>query len=878
VTRLFCLFARAGLAAVLALLVWTVSSWGPVRGMSPLPVRGLPLAGAAVLLAVGAALTGKPRRAGRVRVVLVALCGALLALATVVALRPRAGLAAVVTDSHGATVESAPGPIEIQARDFSDRLSSGRLALVRWAGSLRLPTTAVYQLRAEGRGRVIVRLDDREVLVAEGEVLKGQETVALTEGSHDLEVTLEPHGPGARLRLGWTRPGLFGQRDEDPIPPRFLGPPIAAVWWWVGDALVVVLGALVALLCLAIPWEAPKGLPAPSPVTARELVASAAGHALVLALMSWPLVTDLAHLGVTDRPDGRLNAWILAWDAHALFHHPSQLFAAPICHPLPDALAFSENLLLPGVLGAPAALAGQPVLAYNLVLLAMLLGSGLATQLLVRRVSGDRLAAFVAGVLFAAGAHRWVRLAHLHAQVTLFLPLTLLALDRFWERRSLRRGLLVGLFLALQGLCSVYLGAITASVVAVALGLMVLGGLRRRPLLHLLAGLALAAALLAPVVAPYLRMRAFQGTEFTITTVAAYAATPESWLASGTRLWGGVTRRQLEPDRVRDTVFPGLIPIVLGIVGLTAAPRRFKALAVAASVVAFFLSLGPETAAYRFLHEQLILVRGLRALARFSLVPVLALSVLAGLALSGRRRAWLLLALALALFESSNVPLVYGRYQGPPAYARWLAGRSGAVAVLPLGERDTDVMLDGVAHFRPLLNGDSGFVPRPYTRAMELLDGPLGEEGLRFLRAVGVRDVVSRRDLGLPTTAVVDGERISEVPQGVAAAVVGRGKPVPTRWTKEGAVLDLGQVESLSGVSFEQSDDPWLSTPELWVSLDGQTWERVPASASLADATLSLYRDPRAARGRVVFDARKVRLLRLDPRLPARPDALEILP
>ena len=82
------------------------------------------------------------------------------------------------------------------------------------------------------------------------------------------------------------------------------------------------------------------------------------------------------------------------------------------------------------------------------------------------------------------------------------------------------------------------------------------------------------------------------------------------------------------------------------------------------------------------------------------------------------------------MLESTNVPLRLGPYAGPPAYARWLAGKPGAVAVLPLGRDDTQVMLDGVAHFRPLLNGDSGFLPRPYDRAMELLRAAPGRGGL----------------------------------------------------------------------------------------------------------------------------------------------------
>jgi hypothetical protein len=226
-------------------------------------------------------------------------------------------------------------------------------------------------------------------------------------------------------------------------------------------------------------------------------------------------------------------------------------------------------------------------------------------------------------------------LAHLHAQVTLFLPLALLAFDAFWEKRTLRRGLLVGLLLALQGLSSVYLGAITAAALAAAAGLAVIGGLRGRPLLNLAAGFALAALLMAPVVLPYLRMREFQGMEWTLDDVALYATTLESYAASGTRLYGGLTQRHLDPDRIRDTVFPGLTVVFLGLAGLAAAPRRYRAVALVASAGAIAFSLGPETGFYRFLHEHLVFVRGIRALSRFSLIPVLALSVLAGLALAG---------------------------------------------------------------------------------------------------------------------------------------------------------------------------------------------------------------------------------------------------
>ena len=868
--------ARAGVSVLLGLLVLALARWPPVWARPPLDVRALALFGPAVLLAVVAGLTGRPRPPRPVGGLVVALAVVLAALALIVAMRPPAGLPAVVSDPRGTLGVKPPGAIDVAGPDLRDLPAAHKWSL-GWAGGLRAPRTGVYRLWATGRGELTVVLDGHVVLRGEGDPLRAGSDLPITEGAHRLEVALHRTGPGPRLRLGWTWPRADGRPGayDEVLLPRDLGEPIARAWWWATDALALAAAALTMAIAWRLRWDVPRPLPAPRPVTRGELAWSLAGHLLVIAALSWPLVRDLAGQGVTDRPDGRLNAWILAWDVHALAHAPGRLFQAPIFHPLPDALAFSENLLLPAVLSAPAQALGGPVLAYNVALVASLALSGLGAQLLVRRVSGDRLAAFVAGAFFAGGAHRWIRLAHLHAQTTLVLPFLLLALDRFWQRRTLGRAAVIGVLLALQGLASVYIGAVAALALAVAVALALAAGLRAREMATLVVGLAAGAVLLAPVVRPYLRMRAFEGVEWTMQDVASYAATPESYAASGTRLYGPITQKHLDPSRVRDTLFPGLAILVAGLAGLASAPRRYRAVAVAASAAAVVFSLGPETGLYRFLHEHVLLVRGVRALSRFSLLPVLALCVLAGFALA-RRWAAALAVFALFALESSNVPIRYAAAPHPSEAARWLAGRPGAVAVLPLGERDTEAMLDGVAHWRPLLNGDSGFMPRPYTREMELLAPPVGEDALRLLRAVDVRHVVAREPLALPLAITAGEDRVFDVPPGEAARAPGGGEAVPTLWGDEGVVADLGTVRRVESVRFELSDAAWVMAPAVAVSADGARWETVPARASLADATLGLLGDPKHALGEVVFPAVLARRVRLPPDVPARPGLLRV--
>ena len=464
-----------------------------------------------------------------------------------------------------------------------------------------------------------------------------------------------------------------------------------------------------------------------------------------------------------------------------------------------------------------------------------------------------------------------MNLAHIHNHANFGLPLALLALDRFWARPTLARGLLVGIVVALQGMASIYMGAITAFGVAVGVGLGVVAGWRSRELARLGAGALLAVAMLAPLVQPYLRMRAFQQVEFDLETLRNYATTPESWLASSATPWFELGRRYLDPAAVRDPLFPGAVLLILGLAGLAAAPRRYRAWALTASGLAFVISLGPATEIFRFFHEQVVLLRGIRNVARFSVLPFLALSVLAGLALAGRRRRTVLVALGLGLAEAFAAPIPLARVEPPSATAGWLARNGeGAVAYLPLGVDDTSVMLQSISHFRPLVNGDSGFMPRPYTRAMELLSGPLDEEALRYLRAVDVTHVVSREPLPLPEVQRFDPEHIYVVPPGDRAEAALPAPEFATLWSGRGGLVDLGESRSVSRLSFEIGEGPWLSRPRVSISKDGREWEDVDARASLADATLALVGDPPHALGEIVFGERAARFIRLDPDLPTR--------
>ena len=87
----------------------------------------------------------------------------------------------------------------------------------------------------------------------------------------------------------------------------------------------------------------------------------------------------------------------------------------------------------------------------------------------------------------------------------------------------------------------------------------------------------------------------------------------------------------------------------------------------------------------------------------------------------------------------------------PPLVYRALARQSGAIVELPMhspGDMwpDARYMVNSVRHWRPMLNGYSGFVPASYSRHYQaMLDFP-SASSIDYLRQVGVTHVVLHTD------------------------------------------------------------------------------------------------------------------------------------
>lgn len=221
------------------------------------------------------------------------------------------------------------------------------------------------------------------------------------------------------------------------------------------------------------------------------------------------------------------------------------------CFPTPQAWTLGEHMFGPGLLAAlPLAVTGEPILAYNVMVLLTLWVPAIGGFLLARHLVGNSAAAFLAGLLIGFDWPRLEDTSHPYVHGDLWVPLALLCLHKAFTRGGWRPAIGLGLCTVLTLLESYYaiLGALVV-LGTVTVGLVWQNGVR---------GLRRAAPALFAVVAA--------GGITAWLVLAPYLETAEIWqtarteVSSGFGLWswilpGGGT-------------FPGFVLTLAGLVGL----------------------------------------------------------------------------------------------------------------------------------------------------------------------------------------------------------------------------------------------------------------------------------------------------------------------
>ena len=476
---------------------------------------------------------------------------------------------------------------------------------------------------------------------------------------------------------------------------------------------------------------------------------------------TWPLASDPAHLSRVDPGDGALNIWNIGWVAHELPRHPLRLFEANIFYPEHLTLAYSEAMIVQGAMAMPVlALGGSAVLAYNLVLLAGLALTGWAFCMLVWRWTGSWSAGFVAGSLAAFNAHALVRFTHLRAQHVEFIALMLFVFDRLVLSRRFRDALLLGLGFALQGLTSVYLLVFSTWLLIFA-AIARAGEWLRAGALGMLVRLGVAGALAALLMAPYLYEygRLHQITGWTRGADEQYPAAWVNYLATGARLHYNWWSRPFASEATSYT-FPGFVALLLVGTALNfrenRADPRFRMCAIAA-VGCAAVSFAPSLPFYPLLHRTIPLFQAVRVAAHLGQVVLLMLAVIAGFGVAALQRRWKnartwpIVAVVLCVLvngEALRAPVGWVHFDGvPEVYAVLARDHATAVAELPFPIPtqwflNTPYMVNSTGHFRPLLNGYSGFRPPSYDQSYAMVQAFPDVSSLIALHDRGVTHIV----------------------------------------------------------------------------------------------------------------------------------------
>jgi hypothetical protein len=483
---------------------------------------------------------------------------------------------------------------------------------------------------------------------------------------------------------------------------------------------------------------------------------------------------------VPDRGDPIFSIWRMAWVQHQLVTDPRHLFDANIFYPLPATLTYSDSMILPAVAAAPLAWAHvHPVVAYNLVLLTAWVLSGVSAYWLVRGLEYGPMAAWITAVTFTISPFRINHLSHLELQMTMWMPVALLAVHRILREEDWRYTMVLAAALTAQSYSSMYYGlflglysAVFGAVLAVA------WKVPARRILYAAAAGCLAAVLVWPLARAYVASAPARGIR-QAESIAEFSAVPSDYLRPGV---GNPTYRAFLPRVIHAerALFPGVVPLVLAVVGAWPPLSATRIAFIAAGAVAVDGSLGLNGLFYPVLYRFLSPFQSVRAPARFGILVGLTLAVLGG---AGAARLVAAVAGArarLACFVILTVVLMadaWPRYDHrpvwrfPPAIYASIPARDAVLFEFPVHAQpdrfaeNLPYMYFSIWHWTPMVNGYSGFNPRSYAELLQGTAGFPGDESLSYLERAGVTHVTLHCALWEPDVCAATMNQLDSSPR-----------------------------------------------------------------------------------------------------------------
>jgi len=296
---------------------------------------------------------------------------------------------------------------------------------------------------------------------------------------------------------------------------------------------------------------------------ARAVTLAWLGYSLLAVAYTWPLAIRLSTGVAHDLGDPLLNTWILWWSGTQAVPLTAHWWNAPAFYPATGILAFSEHLLGLAPISAPLiVLTHQPLVGYNVALIATFVLSALGGHFLAYTITRRHDVSVVAAVAFAFAPYRLAQMPHIQTLSSYWAPVCLAALHRYDRTGRTRWAIAAAAAWFLQAMAAGYYLFFLAVLVALWLAWFAVGRWPLRRLAIVGAAFVAAALLLAPFLLGYQTiLRDTYGLNRSIGEIRFFSADVASLLLASEDLlvWSWVHVFQ----RPEASLFPGLTIVLL---------------------------------------------------------------------------------------------------------------------------------------------------------------------------------------------------------------------------------------------------------------------------------------------------------------------------
>jgi len=467
--------------------------------------------------------------------------------------------------------------------------------------------------------------------------------------------------------------------------------------------------------------------------------------------MTYPIAFKLNSDLAAYSADGHTFYWLLWWFKKSIV----DLGTSPLYTNLlfyPDGVSFANHVLTPftGFLGIPLQQFFGLTATFNLIYLLTFVLSGYGVYLLVLHLAEDRYAAFLAGVIYAFSPfHVLHTQTHLDLANIQFIPFYALFLIKLGERPRAANAIWAGTFMGLTALCSwnyfVFELLFTLIFLVHTWGHERGKVLNRRFVLSLAGTGIMAFILISPFLVPMLIDLWGGAVELSYRSsgggARGYSADLAAFFIPSNLhpLWRDFPSLKgiyatLTGVASEKTIFLGYTPLLLGI----AAVFRVGRVRTRFWIITFFafmiLALGPDLQIfgeeylgftrlpYNWFIQKTPLLRGVRVPARFAVMCILSLSILAGwgfksigdLIKPALKPIAAAAAVILVLFEFTAPPATSGIGNLPSPYLKIARDQENyALLEVPvaLPQNVRRYMTYQTVHGKPIISGELARIP-----------------------------------------------------------------------------------------------------------------------------------------------------------------------